>query len=132
MRTSVIAAALLVASTFSADAATRNNCVERFKYNWGYDTSAKGRIRSGDACSTSFVYGRAQTKGADVIRGPANGAVQIRQVGGGRAVITYAPRPGFAGTDSFVVSMRATTVGRTGAERPETVTRITYNFTVTQ
>jgi hypothetical protein len=108
----------------------RNQCVDRFNYVWGFDTSTNGRVKAGSTCQTSFSYGGAKTTGFRVVRNASNGDVKVSARGDGRASILYAPRKGFTGTDVFVVEIKGITVGRTGTENPEAATKITYNFTV--
>jgi hypothetical protein len=132
MKSSLIAAGMLLAATSLSHAQGRPGaCVDFFRYQWGADASTTGRVKSGGVCRTSFAYGAARTSGAEIVQQPAHGTLSVRQVGDSRAQIIYTAKRGYSGPDTFAVRIRGVTVGRTGAERPEAATKVTYNFTVT-
>jgi hypothetical protein len=132
MKTLLVASGLLLASTLASHAQGRPNaCVDFYRYQWGYDASTTGRVKAGGTCRTSFSYRRAKTTGAEVVQQPSHGRVEIRRVGDSRAQVIYTADRGYTGPDTFAVRIRGVTVGRTGAERPEASSKVTYNFSVT-
>jgi hypothetical protein len=127
-----LCAGMMLLTAFGAAAQGRpGQCVDSFRYQWGYDTSTSGRVSSGGSCRTSFSYGGARTTGFRVVSTPANGSVSINPAGDGRASIVYTARRGFVSSDVFVVEIRGQTVDRSGNAGPERSTRITYAFSVT-
>lgn len=131
MKQIVIGFGISLILTMSANAQGRPNaCVDVYRFTWGFDTSATGRVKPNGSCRTSFSYGQAKTTGFRVVQNAANGNVQVGQAGDGRASIVYTPRKGFTGSDAFIVEIKGKTINRIGGENPETATKITYNFTV--
>jgi hypothetical protein len=132
MKRICLCAGMMVLTAFGASAQGRpGQCVDSFRYQWGYDASTNGRVQSGGSCRTSFSYGGATTTGYRVVSGPANGRLDVGQVGDGRLSILYTSRRGFAGIDVFVVEIRGSAVDRSGNRGPERTTKVTYAFRVT-
>lgn len=131
MKYVVLAAGMILAYSTGAQAqGNPNSCIDFFKFVWGYDASTNGRVKAGGSCRTSFEYRGSKTTDARVVQAPAHGKVAVQMVGDGRARFIYTPAKGYTGQDVFTVEIKGVTISRTGAERPEAATKITYNFTV--
>jgi len=122
----LIAAAVLAASLASPAAIAQSTCeVPAFRgaQRPGGAQATMRVVNTGQPCRIEtfmrFEPQRVPYASAEVTRAPANGTATANGAG-----VAYTPRPGFAGTDSFVVVSRGEWQGR-----PVTG-QITFNVTV--
>jgi hypothetical protein len=114
-----------------ASAQSRGACVERYRYQLGFDTSTKGTVKSGRECRTGFNYRTGKILAAELVAAPRNGTATVTQRANGRPSVIYRSRDGYVGQDTFTVALKGTTANRrNGVESEARTTRVTYNFNV--
>jgi hypothetical protein len=84
--------------------------VPRFSFHLDQTSDAQMYVTRGSACSINVhAGGRSRFDGISILARPQNGTVGTRSVG-----VTYRPKPGFAGQDSFVFAVMGQFAGGAG------------------